>query len=320
MKTDYKVVDGVLTFAEGRTEIKSHEFHKKNYSKVIIPEGVTKIGPWGFGSCAALEEVVLPKTLVSISAEAFALCSNLKTVVFTDGCPKLKEVSPLSFPVQSPWLRQLRETEGPVIFGSILFLYGKGSDSVTIPEGITIISEAAFGEHESLSDVKFPKNLETIGKSAFSNCSKLKEIILPEKLKTIEKRAFFNCSSLERVSLPAALKSIDEDAFGRWLPDKSYQAINVKVLEGLIPAMLNGCKLDNKTLLWLLENEWKDESSIREIAVVYLTQHGTTVLKNAELLLWRYREQAAAAMNELRESYQLKPAVEKKITEYFGKT
>ncbi len=54
--------------------------------------------------------------------------------------------------------------------------------------------------------------------------------------------------------------------------------------------------------------------------MVYLTQRGKAVLNNAELLLWRYKEQASAAMNELREKYQLKPAVEKKIVEYFEKT
>ena len=142
---------------------------------------------------------------------------------------------------------------------------------------------------------------------------------MPEKLKTIEKQAFCNCNSLERIHIPVKLKSVDEGAFERWLPDKSWHAINVNALEGLIPAMLNGCKLDNKTLLWLLENEWNNETSIEKIAVVYLTQRGKAVLNTAELLLWRYKEQASAAMNELREKYQLKPAVEKKIVEYFEK-
>ena len=319
MAKDYSIVDGVLTFSEGRTEIKNNEFYQKKFSRAIIPEGVTKIGYWGFGSCSALEEVVLPSTLVSICDEAFALCSNLKTVVFTNGCPKLKEASMLSFPVQSPWIMQLHETRDPVSFGSLLFFCGKGASSVAVPNGIKTICAGAFAE-SGVVDAKLPDSLETIGKSAFSNCKELKEICLPEKLKTIEKAAFSYCDNLERVHIPLNLKSIDEDAFARWLPDKSWQAINVNVLEGLIPAMLNGCKLDNKTLLWLLEHEWKDDSAVREIAVVYLTQRGTTVLKTAELLLWRYKEQASAAMNELRESYQLKPAVEKKIKEYFEKT
>ncbi len=318
MAKDYSIIDGVLTFSEGRTEIKNNEFYNKKLTKAIIPEGVTKIGYWGFGGCKDLEEVVFPSTLVSISDEAFALCCNLKVVVFTDGCPKLKEASILSFPAQSPWMMQLRESRDPVSFGSLLFFCGKGASSVAVPNGIKTICAGAFAE-SGVVDVKLPDSLETIGKSAFSNCKELKEICLPEKLKTIEKAAFFNCDKLERVHIPVNLKSIDEDAFARWLPDKSWQAINVNVLEGLIPAMLNGCKLDNKTLLWLLENEWNNETSIENVAVVYLTQRGKAVLNTAELLLWRYKELSAAAMNELREKYQLKPAVEKKIEEYFGK-
>ena len=55
MSKDYKIVDNVLIIDEGRTEIGSHEFSGK-FTKVIIPEGVTKIGYWAFGGCKQLEE------------------------------------------------------------------------------------------------------------------------------------------------------------------------------------------------------------------------------------------------------------------------
>ena len=48
MAKDYKIVDKVLIIDEGRTEIGSHEFYDGKFTKVIIPEGVTKIGYWAF--------------------------------------------------------------------------------------------------------------------------------------------------------------------------------------------------------------------------------------------------------------------------------
>ena len=85
---NYKIIDGVLIIDKGRTEIGNHEFSGFEIKKVIIPEGVTKIGYWGFGVCKKLENVVLPSSLESVEREAFAMCP-IKDIVFTDGCPHL---------------------------------------------------------------------------------------------------------------------------------------------------------------------------------------------------------------------------------------
>ena len=76
MAKDYKIVDNVLIIDEGRTEISSYEFLGKipKVTKVIIPEGVTKIEVDAFCGCKQLEEVVLPASLESIARNAFAHC------------------------------------------------------------------------------------------------------------------------------------------------------------------------------------------------------------------------------------------------------
>lgn len=51
----------------------------------------------------------------------------------------------------------------------------------------------------------------------------------------------------------------------------------------------------------------------------YLTQSGTKVLAQAELILWRNPEQAVCIMKELKKGYKLKPATIKKIDAFVEK-
>lgn len=335
MAKDCKIVDNVLIINEGRTKIESHEFFDQKFVKAIIPEGVTEIGYWAFGGCKKLKEVVLPASLECVADQAFALCP-LEEIVFTDDCPHLKEVHKSSF-ANSPWEKRQHKEREFLILGSRLFLHGEGPskavipdgveiigdgsccdceiEEVIIPEGVKTIENGAFAVCEKLSAVHLPTTLETIGDNAFSGCKSLKEIILPEKLKSIGAFAFENCTSLETVVFPEKLKSIDERPFF-CLSDEPGKLQHV---ETLIPAMLNGCKLKTNTSLWFLENLWKDENSIREIAVLYLTQSGTKVLAQAESVLLLDLEQTIAIMSEFKSNYKLKPATIKKIDAFMDK-
>lgn len=334
MAKDYKIVDKVLIIEPGRTEIGGHEFFNQKIEKVIIPEGVTKIGYWAFGGCKTLREIVLPTSLVSIAREAFAMCP-LNSITFTDGCPKLKEIYIGSFSHNCPWLRQQLKGNEFISFHKTLFMHRSGNKSVVIPEGFDTIGEHAFCE-DVMEEVVIPEGVKTIGRQAFSLCSKLKSMELPKSVETVEDYAFFrcdaltqivfpdnvktigagalgNCKSLQKVVFPEKLKSIGENLF-----TNGYLKTKVKLtdIDSLIPAMLNGCKVNTKTTMWLLENLWQDENSLKQIVVVYLTQSGTKVLAQAELIMWRNPEKTAAIMTELKTQYKLRPAVLKKIDAY----
>ena len=53
--------------------------------KVIVPEGVTVIGPRAFEWCTQLEEIVLPDSLRKISLLSFNKCSSLKRLIIPEG-------------------------------------------------------------------------------------------------------------------------------------------------------------------------------------------------------------------------------------------
>ena len=108
--------------------------------------------------------------------------------------------------------------------------------SISIPDQVTFLGNAAFEGCISLSTVKLSNNLKTIdsnvfygcqsltninlpssvtriGYSAFRNCTSLTSIVIPEKITTIETSTFEGCTSLKSVTLPTYLTVIDGAAF-----------------------------------------------------------------------------------------------------------
>ncbi len=67
---------------------------------------------------------------------------------------------------------------------------------VTIENGITSISKAAFMDCVILEKVVIPDGVNHIDESAFANCTSLKEITIPGSVTTFGKEAFKNCSNI----------------------------------------------------------------------------------------------------------------------------
>jgi len=67
--------------------IGEHAFggHQSNLVKVVIPEGVEKIGEYAFTNAPKLETVILPSTLKTVGRGAFKDCSYLKNIELPDG-------------------------------------------------------------------------------------------------------------------------------------------------------------------------------------------------------------------------------------------
>lgn len=71
--------------------------------------------------------------------------------------------------------------------------------SVTIPNGVTEISDFTFSGCYSLKEVKLSNTLTRIGEMAFSECTGLTSIVFPNSLTSIDYGAFFACENLTDV-------------------------------------------------------------------------------------------------------------------------
>ncbi|MBQ8310561.1 MAG: leucine-rich repeat protein, partial [Clostridia bacterium] len=147
--------DGVLT-VEGIGAIYNYSSDnqpwamlKKSVKKVVVKDGVTKIGDYAFYGCVNLESSELAESVKTIGARAFYDCDSLVDVVVPDTVTSIGEYS---------------------------FAYCDNLESIVIGEGIKTITNYAFRDCASLKTVNLPLSVKNVGYEAFRNCPKLKDV------------------------------------------------------------------------------------------------------------------------------------------------
>lgn len=130
--------------------------------------------------------------------------------------------------------------EGLKVISFLAFYKCINLPSITIPASVGVIDVAAFEKCESLKDIFLPKNVQ-LGASVFANCTSFLEIYIPPGVTTIPPRAFEGCSSLWRITFfpKTGLKMIEWKAF-----KNCVRLENVDIPEGVTKVLdeaFEGC-------------------------------------------------------------------------------
>lgn len=190
-------------------------------SSITISNYVTKIGDKAFYNCTGLTSVTIPSSVTNIGTDAYKYCSNVKELIYANGCQTALRTSLTSI------------------------------TSVTIPNTVTSIAEQAFSSCSRLSTVTIPSSIKSIGSYAFYGCSNIqsinisdlkawcecsgignlmsygssnKQILLngvlldgnvkiPTGTTKIENSAFYNYTRLTSITIPNTVTSIGSNAF-----------------------------------------------------------------------------------------------------------
>lgn len=174
---------------------------------VELPEDTTVIGKGVFVDRKNLQEIILPEQLKTIEMMAFSGCTALETVKWNAA---LEEIGDHAF-FTCRGLKEAILPERLRTLGRSAF-EGSGVETVSLPEGLTAISDACFYGCDKLKNVELPETMETIGSIAFHYCTALEEIMLPDSVRRISNDAFSQCTSLNDISLPEALQELDKTA------------------------------------------------------------------------------------------------------------
>ena len=217
-------------------------------STVILPSTisswpVTKIGEDAFQDNTTITSVTIPANVTEIGANAFAGCTNLTSVNYAGDWSNLT-IQSGNPAVQDAANEQLFDFEfilnNTAVIVTNYKCKGTAADvtipscykgkpvtainnaafpnsavtSVTIPDSVTSIPDAAFVNCSQLTNISIPNSVTYIGFSAFDGCASLKSITLPSSLRTIGNSAFAGCPSSMTVTYPGSKTQWDDIAKG----------------------------------------------------------------------------------------------------------
>lgn len=172
-------------------------------TKVIIPKGVTAIESYAFANLTALEEVVLPDTLVRIGVGAFTGCTKL-TKINLEYVKFINEEAFKDCPLTKAQL------DSAVSIGNYTFQNTK-IGALTLPASSQSLGIGAFADNGELRTLTFRAPKMKIGSYAFANCSRLNNVVINASV--IASYAFYDCITLETVTIGKDVAVIGEFAF-----------------------------------------------------------------------------------------------------------
>ena len=174
----YLSVDGTLTvskegdmpnYDEGETP---WDFQRDDIKKIVIKEGVTRIGDYAFAGCQNLTSVEIPNSVKSIGVRAFVECIKLPSIEIPNSVTRI-EWQAFSF---CDGLTSIEIPNSVTIIGYQAFYNCYYLASVTIGNSVTDIAKEAFCALPALTSITFkgsnpPKFGENVFKAANENVS-----------------------------------------------------------------------------------------------------------------------------------------------------
>lgn len=136
-----------------------------DFTKVVLRDGVEKIGENAFSAWASLSDVTIPDSITEIGASAFANCTALSTVSFGSG---IKTIGNSAF-TKTALSGELKLPAGLEEIGDYAFSYCTSITEVNIPDTVTKIGYAAFSYNTKTEKITIPYGDITYGGSSSGN-------------------------------------------------------------------------------------------------------------------------------------------------------
>lgn len=199
------------------TTIGTDAFLGLNITSVTIPDSVTEIGANAFAGCTNLTSVNYAGDWSNLTIQSGnpavedAVNAQLFDFAFTpdNTAVIVTKYNGIAADVTIP----SRYKGKPVTAINNAVFPNSAVTSVTIPDSVTSIPDAAFVNCSELTNISIPNSVTYIGLSAFSSCTSLKSITLPSSLSSISEALFFDCSQLTTIQIPDSVSSIQAYAF-----------------------------------------------------------------------------------------------------------
>lgn len=246
-------------------EIASRAYYgSKNMADYIMPDTIKEVNDFAFAR-SNIETITIPQSVTSIGYGAFYHCDNLRDVQIP---ASVTEVEPFAFD-NTKWLEDWYATgqEFLIVGDGILLAYNGGDSHITVPEGVKKIAPYAFYRHNGLLSVSLPDSLVEIGEAAFSGCTNLEDVFGGTNLKIIKDRAFYECP-LQTVKITSGVENIGLLAFD--LSDSRNIKEKTAIFYGdTIP------KLTYEESSTRLSNDWYRDYALKDVLFAVVNKEVT---------------------------------------------
>ena len=205
---DYVLKTEEELLEDDRETSKQWYIGENTVTKVILPEGIEKIGSYAFANLTALEEIVLPSTLESIEYGAFYGCTSLEKISFS-GENNLKIINQNAF--ENCDLQGTLDLSSICVISDYAFAGNQDLKGIITSDTLLSVGRYAFAGCKKLEDVTITAPKVKYGAYAFTDCEALKEFyvnasVLPEGM-------FYECENLSAVTIGPDVNEIGEFAF-----------------------------------------------------------------------------------------------------------
>ena len=242
--------DGLLTIS-GTGDMAHDHFPwsmtgRRQFTRIVIKDGVTSVGRrafsgcnnltevtfgsslkkiWGysFSSCTKLSSVTFPASLEAIDGQAFSGCTGISSIYIPAGVTSLNStafsgctsVADVTVAPENP--AYTNDDNGAVFSKDktklIFYPCGNPAETYDVPSTVTAILSWAFSGSVYLKSVTIPDSVTLIDYGAFAQCKALVDVSIGNGVKTIGNYAFTYSDNLKNVTFGNALESMGHSAF-----------------------------------------------------------------------------------------------------------
>ena len=170
----------------------------KDFTKVVLPDTLEKIGDYAFSACSKLREITIPASVEALGNGVFTQCDALEEFSIDPTNPYLKETNHVIY-----------TADGKTLVAAA----GRTDERIAVPLTVEKIQSYAFYNCDTLKSITIPGSVRELGEGCFGGCAHLNQVELQDGLEVIGAYCFRDNFDLSVIRIPSTVKQLQAAAF-----------------------------------------------------------------------------------------------------------
>ena len=169
-----------------------------DFTKVVLPDTLEKIGDYAFSACSKLWEITIPASVEALGNGVFTQCDALEEFSIDLANPYLKETNHVIY-----------TADGKTLVAAA----GRTDERIAVPLTVEKIQSYAFYNCDTLKAITIPESVRELGEGCFGGCAHLNQVELQDGLEVIGAYCFRDNFDLSVIRIPSTVKQLQAAAF-----------------------------------------------------------------------------------------------------------